>query len=83
MPSATAGAAPRLIDIRVVPRARRNEVGGDRGGRLLVRTTAPPVDDQANEAVRRLLAEHFDVPLGAVEIVRGSTGRDKTIRIGR
>ena len=69
------------VDVRVIPRARHDEVAGERAGRLLVRTTAPPVDSKANEAVRKILAEHFGVPSSAVELVRGATSRDKTFRI--
>lgn len=79
----TGGIDEQLIDIRVVPRARRNEVGGERAGRLLVRTTAAPVDGSANAAVLALLAEHLDVRVSALSIVRGTTNRDKTVRVER
>ena len=69
------------MSIRVIPRARRDEVGGERAGRLLVRTTAAPVDDQANNAVRKLIAEYFGVPVRRVEIVSGHHSRDKIIAI--
>ncbi|MFV0307178.1 MAG: DUF167 domain-containing protein [Desertimonas sp.] len=69
------------IDIRVIPRARRDSVGGERAGRLVVRTTAAPVDGGANDAVRVLLAAHFGVRPGQVEIVSGHRHRDKSIRI--
>ena len=42
---------------------------------------APPVDGKANEAVVRALAAAFGVPRANVEIVRGETGRRKTVRI--
>src|SRR3954451_633534 len=32
------------IAVRVQPRARRTEVAGERGGAILIRVTAPPVD---------------------------------------
>ncbi len=73
--------AATTVDVRVIPRAKHDEIAGERAGRLLVRTTAPPVDSKANEAVRRLLAEHFEVAVSAVELVRGATSRDKTFRI--
>jgi uncharacterized protein (TIGR00251 family) len=73
--------AARLVEVRVIPRAKRDEMAGERGGRLLVRTTAPPVDGKANEAVCRLVAEHLGVARSAVELVRGHTSRDKTLRI--
>ncbi len=70
-----------LLAVRVIPRAARDEVGGERAGRLLVRTTAPPVDDRANTAVRRLVAEHLGVPVRNVEIASGHHSRDKVLRI--
>ncbi|HSB85929.1 MAG TPA: DUF167 domain-containing protein [Ilumatobacteraceae bacterium] len=72
---------PRRIAIRVIPRAARNEVGGERDGRLVVRTTAAPVDDAANDAVRKLIAKHFGVPVGRVQIESGLHSRDKVLSI--
>ena len=72
---------PTLLNVRVIPRARRNEVGGERGGRLLVRTTASPVDDQANASVCRQVAEYLGVPARRVEIASGHRSRDKVLRL--
>ena len=74
---------PIVIDVRVIPRAKRDEVAGERAGRLLVRTSAAPVDGKANVAVRKLIARHFDVSVRHVEVVAGERSRDKTIRITR
>jgi uncharacterized protein (TIGR00251 family) len=73
--------SPILLEVRVIPRARRNEVGGERGGRLLVRTTASPVDDQANAAVCKQVAEYLGVSATRVEIASGHRSRDKVLRI--
>jgi uncharacterized protein (TIGR00251 family) len=69
------------LDIRVMPRAPKNEVGEVRDGRVIVRVTAPPVDSAANEAVVALLARHYGVPKRAVRIVSGERARNKTIEI--
>jgi uncharacterized protein (TIGR00251 family) len=69
------------IDVRVIPRARRDEIGGERGGRLLIRLTAPPVDGAANAALCRLVARRAGVPSRRVSIVRGQTSRDKVVRV--
>ena len=67
--------------MRVIPRARRDEIGGERGGRLVVRVTAPPVDGAANTALRRLIAKEAGVSASRVSIVRGETSRDKVVRV--
>ena len=69
------------IRIRVVPRAKRNELAGQRAGALLVRVTAPPVDGKANAAVCRLIARAAGVAPSRVSIVRGASARDKVVRV--
>jgi len=69
------------LEVRVQPRARRDEVAGERAGRVLIRVTAPPVDGKANEAVRGLLADRLGVPRGRVAVVRGESTRDKLIEV--
>ena len=68
--------------VRVQPRASRSEVAGEWQGALRVRLTAPPVDDKANEELRRLLADRLNVPLAAVRIAHGQHGRSKRVEIG-
>lgn len=67
--------------VRVQPRASRNEFAGEWQGALRVRLAAPPVDDRANEALRRFLAACLKVPAGTVKITRGSHSRTKRIEI--
>ena len=74
---------PRMLAIRVIPRAKRDEVGGERDGRLVVRTRAAPVDDRANVAVRKLVADHLHVAPREVEIVSGHRRTTRLLRIGR
>ena len=63
----------------MVPRATRTAVGGRRAGALVVRVTAPPVDDAANEAVVEAVAHALGVPRGTVAIERGQRGRRKVL----
>jgi uncharacterized protein (TIGR00251 family) len=49
--------------------------------RQKIQLTAPPVDDRANEALRRLLAERLKVPVSAVRIVAGEKSRTKRVSI--
>jgi uncharacterized protein len=74
-------AAGVRVEVRVIPRAPRNEISGIRDGRLLVRVTAPPVDAAANTAVAALLAEALGCPRRDVRIVSGQRSRNKTVEI--
>jgi uncharacterized protein (TIGR00251 family) len=65
--------------VRVSPKGSRQAIEGERP--LKVRLTVPPVDDRANEALRRLLAERLKVFLSAVRIVAGEKSRRKRVSI--
>ena len=69
------------LNVRLQPRSTRDEIAGERDGRLLARVKAPPVDGRANEALTKLLAKHLGVPKSSVSVLRGHTGRDKTVRV--
>jgi uncharacterized protein (TIGR00251 family) len=69
------------LDIVVQPRCPREGMGPVVGDRLKVSVNAPPVEGKANAAVQRVLAESFGVPRSAVTILRGETGKRKTVRI--
>ena len=69
------------FDVQVVPRASRDRLGPVHGDRLKVQLTAPPVDGAANDALVQLVAKAHGRPRGDVAIVRGHTGRKKTVRV--
>lgn len=67
--------------VRVQPRASRDEIAGEWQDGLKIRLMAPPVDDRANEALRRLLASRLKVPIAAVRIATGERSRTKRVEI--
>jgi uncharacterized protein (TIGR00251 family) len=67
--------------VRVQPRASRDEIAGTWQDGIKIRLTAPPVDDRANEALRRLLAARLKVPLAAVRIAAGERSRNKRVEV--
>jgi uncharacterized protein (TIGR00251 family) len=69
------------LSVRVHPRAGRNEISGERDGRLLIRVTAPPVDGRANAAVCRLIAKAAGIPKGRVSVTSGESHRDKVVTV--
>jgi uncharacterized protein (TIGR00251 family) len=69
------------LRVRLQPRARRNEISGERDGVALVQATAPPVDGRANAALVKLIAKRAGVAKGRVSIARGERSRDKLVRV--
>jgi uncharacterized protein YggU (UPF0235/DUF167 family) len=65
----------------VQPRARRDEIAGERAGAVVVRVTAPPVEGKANAAVCALVAARAGVPRSAVRVLRGAGSRDKVLEV--
>lgn len=66
---------------RVTPRSHRDAFDGEFSGALKIRLKAPPVDDRANSSLCRFLASRLNVPLAAVRILSGRSGRTKLIRV--
>ena len=69
-----------IVNIRVIPRARVQKIVAD-GDTLRVYTNAAPSDGEANAAVIKMLAKHYDVPKSSIKIVRGATSHDKVVEI--
>ena len=69
-----------MLEVRVQPRAKKNEVVV-RDGRVLVRVTAPPAEGKANSALCALLAKKLGEPKRAVKVQRGAASRDKVVSI--
>ena len=67
--------------VRVTPGAKRDAIEGEWQGAMRVRLTAQPVDDRANEALRRLLSGRLKIGISAVRIVAGERSRSKRIEI--
>ncbi len=81
MVNPTPHAEGALLAVRAQPGARKNAVGGDRGGALKVAVTAPPEDGRANAAILELLREWLGLKRSEVELASGATNRNKQILI--
>jgi uncharacterized protein len=70
------------LAVRVTPRSSRNEIVEiTSDGTVRIRLTAPPVEGKANEALRSYLADILEVPKSNIEIVAGTSGRDKLVSV--
>jgi uncharacterized protein (TIGR00251 family) len=81
MAAIRATAAGIVVEVWVMPRASRDQIGGLHGERLKVAVSAPPVDGAANDAVRAALAKALGVPRSQVEVIHGQKGRQKTLAV--
>ena len=71
--------AGTVLNLRLVPRASKNAIQGEHGDALKIRLCAPPVDGAANAALVEFLAETFDLPRARVQLLSGTTSRNKRV----
>ena len=69
------------FNVRVQPRASKDEVVGFTNGVLRVRLRAPPVEGAANAALIEFLADELGVSRRFVRIVSGIGSRNKVIEV--
>jgi uncharacterized protein len=70
-----------VFQVRVQPRASRDEITGVVDGALKVRLRAPALEDRANAALCEYLAELLKTPKSAVRILSGERSRIKRVEI--
>jgi len=76
------GETGTALAVRVIPRARKNEMaGGLKDGTIKIRLTSPPIEDRANQALIAFLADLLDLPRARIQIVAGHKGRNKLVAV--
>ena len=69
-----------LIEIKVIPNSSKSElIKTDEGYKARIQRA--PVDGKANEELIALLSKALGVRKSDIKIVRGKTGRNKTVSI--
>ena len=68
------------IQVKVKPNSKTDEVSRE-GDSFIVKVKQPPKEGKANQAVIKLLAEHFGVPRSQISILSGSKSRNKVIEV--
>lgn len=69
------------LNVKVVPKASRNEIAGWLGDALKVRVAALPEAGRANDAVEALIAEALGLPRARVRLIAGAASARKTLEI--
>lgn len=70
-----------ILQLKIKPNARKNEILYDHGGNLKVKVKAPPVDGKANRELIVFLSLVFGVPRSHIGILSGETSSHKKIEI--
>lgn len=68
------------IQVKVKPNSSTEELSRE-GDSFMVKVKEPPQEGRANQAVIRLLAEHFGVPQSQIKILSGFRSRNKVIEV--
>jgi uncharacterized protein (TIGR00251 family) len=74
------------VAVRLTPRARADGLDGvtptaNGESVLKVSVTAPPIENQANDALLKLLAREWKLPRRDLAIVGGAKSRNKIVRV--
>jgi uncharacterized protein len=71
-----------VLDLQVIPGARKDEIVGIHGDALKLKTAAPPVEGAANDQIVRYLSRQvLSLSRGAVHIISGEHSRRKRVEI--
>jgi uncharacterized protein (TIGR00251 family) len=68
------------IQVKVKPNSRTEEVSRE-GDSFIVKVKEPPKEGKANQAVIKLLAEHFGVTHNQVRILSGLGSKNKVVEV--
>ena len=68
------------VQVKVKPNSKTEELVQE-GDSFIARVKVPPKEGKANQAVIKLLAQHFGISLSQVRITSGFNSRNKVIEI--
>lgn len=70
-----------ILQLHVQPGGRLDNIEGIHDNRLKIRVRGRAIENQANDAVRKMLAAEFAVPRTRIKISQGMQNRKKTVVI--
>lgn len=70
-----------IYSVTVKPNSKKGPLVVEEGEGLIVYLREKPIEGEANQALAKLLAEHFGVAKSQITIKSGARGRHKLIEI--
>jgi hypothetical protein len=70
-----------ILKVRVIPRAKQNEIVSRVGSILRVKLCTPDIKETANRVLIDFLSDFFEVRTAKIFLRRGHKGREKIIEI--
>jgi uncharacterized protein (TIGR00251 family) len=70
------------IQVKVKPNSRSEELIRE-GDSFIIKVKEPPKEGKANQAIIKLLAEHFGVSRSQVRILSGFKSRNKVVKVAK
>jgi uncharacterized protein (TIGR00251 family) len=68
------------IQVKVKPSSKIEELSQEENS-FIVKVKEPPKEGKANQAVIKLLAEHFGIPQSQIKILSGFRSRNKVVEV--
>ena len=66
-----------ILKIKIVPNSSKNDIILEEGF-IKVKITAQPIENKANKAIIEFFSKKFKIPKTSIEIIKGSTSKEKT-----
>lgn len=67
--------------VYVQPRASKCEYVGIHNQRVKIKVRSAPVDNEANNELRKFLSKIIDIPRADIQILKGLSSRNKLIKV--
>ncbi len=66
------------VKLKISPNASKNEIIKSET-EVKIKLTAQPIEGKANKCLVEFLSKQFKIPKSNIEILKGETGREKTL----
>lgn len=66
------------VKLKISPNASKNEIIKSET-EVKIKLTAQPIEGKANKCLLEFLSKQFKIPKSNIEILKGETGREKTL----